>query len=319
MLDVGHSFIFGTVIQYWNDATYAPIYMVYYADLAAMCMAFVGTAYVVYHTVVAAISTTNGFYFNYADWSAFSNRMFAYEVLVIAAWDMWALITTLLALYSGAALWDAADARLAEAKAGSIGVETPLTVEKGIKAAVLCMVAGVSTLISAYALGESADELVAYFDDYSDDTNKEGDDKTDSSNKDPAGTAAQNDIGLHLITTLYGYFVLGAIATGGFIFANQFLGFDDTFECDLQEGVISRATYEAAFPILAAQTDRASCLETIQQVFDIEDLNNDGFVTRCEDATLQRALGATPEYAYKFSSAFTRASFNKICAENFPY
>lgn len=231
---------------------------------------------------------------------------------------MWALVVTLLALYSGSALWDAVDARLAEAAAASIGVETPLSMGKAIKAFTLCMIAGLSVLVSGYALGESADELVAFFDDYDDKTKTEGTDKT-SGDKDTAGTAAQFDIGYHLGTAVYGYIVLAAISMGGAIFANQFLGFDDTFECDLQEGVITQATYAAAFPILAAQTDRASCLKTIQQVFDIEDINNDGFITRCEDATLQRAFGSTPEYAYKFSSQFDRAAFNKICAENFPY
>lgn len=119
---------------------------------------------------------------------------------------------------------------------------------------------------------------------------------------------------------MYGYITLAWISMGGYLFAFLFLtiyGFDDNFSCDLQEDVISGATYAAAFPILKAQKDRHSCLHTIQKVFDIEDINGDGFITRCEDATLQRAFGATPEYAFKFSSAFTRASFNKICYENF--
>ena len=123
----------------------------------------------------------------------------------------------------------------------------------------------------------------------------------------------------HLATVFYGYFVLTAVAIGGYLFAMEFMGFDDTFVCDLEEGAISEATYAAMFPILSAQTDRASCLETIQQVFDVEDLDGNGYISRCEDAKLQRALGATKEYALKFSSPFTRASFNKICYENFKF
>jgi len=83
---------------------------------------------------------------------------------------LWALVVTLLALYSGSALWDALDTRLAEAAAASIGVETPLSMEKAIKAFTLCMIGGLSVVISGYALGESADELVAFFDDYDNDT-----------------------------------------------------------------------------------------------------------------------------------------------------
>merc|ERR1711934_1192711 len=108
-----------------------------------------------------------------------------------------------------------------------------------------------------------------------------------------------------------------AISIGGYIFSMEFIKFDDNFTCDLQEGVITSATYAAAFPIIEAQTDRASCLKTIQEVFDIEDINKDGFISRCEDATLQHAFGSSKEYAFKFSSPFTRASFNKICEENF--
>lgn len=65
----------------------------------------------------------------------------------------------------------------------------------------------------------------------------------------------------------------------------NFLGFDDTFECDLQEGVISAATYSGIPPILSAMTDRKSCEETIEGVFKIFDLNKDGAISRCEDAT----------------------------------
>jgi hypothetical protein len=61
---------------------------------------------------------------------------------------------------------------------------------------------------------------------------------------------------------------------------------DDGFACDLQENVVSAATYAGIGPILASQTDRASCLKTIQDVFDIEDLDKDGKISRCEDATL---------------------------------
>lgn len=131
------------------------------------------------------------------------------------------------------------------------------------------------------------------------------------------GTSFESDVILHLAQSLFAFIVLAFISYGGYYFADEFIGLDDGFACDLQEGAISAATYAGITPILAAQTDRASCLKTIQQVFDIEDLDNDGKISRCEDATLQRAFGATPQYALKFSSPFTRASFAKICNENF--
>lgn len=284
--------------------------------MGSLIMCLTGAAYVIVKTVLAGIDFSDGFYFKYADWSDFANQMWLYEIIVILLWQIWSLEVTIVALVSAGYIWSTLDARLAEAAAGSIGVETPLTLDKAIKAFTLCMLTGLTVVIAAYALGESADELVAFFDDYDDKTDDEGTDK-DTGKKDAPGASALADIGYHLATAVYGHFVLSAIAAGGFLFTWIFFSFDDSFECDLQEGVISAATYAAAGGILAAQTDRASCLETIQKVFDIEDINGDGFITRCEDATLQRAFGATREYAFKFSSSFDRAAFNKICHENF--
>lgn len=179
------------------------------------------------------------------------------------------------------------------------------------------MVASFGVSVSAYAIGQTANPLVTFIDEYQNDTPNEGQSKT-TGNYDVNGTSAEADLVWHMVIAAYSFFVMAAISIGGYVFMLNFLGFDDNFECDLQEDTITAATYAAVLPIIEAQTDRASCLKTIQQVFDIEDLNKDGFITRCEDATLQHAFGATKEYAYKFSSSFSRASFNKICSENFP-
>lgn len=55
----------------------------------------------------------------------------------------------------------------------------------------------------------------------------------------------------------------------------------------------------------------------MHKIFNILDLNNDRFVDRCEDATFQRAMGATQKYAWKFSGQFNLASMKKICNEEF--
>lgn len=175
------------------------------------------------------------------------------------------------------------------------------------------MVAGLSALISGYALGTIVNPVLTWIWWYqSRRTWIEGVDKEDNE-VDVDGTSFENDFLYHAITSIYGFIVMSAIATGGYYFAYQFIGLDDGFTCDLQENVVSAATYAGIGPILAAQKDRASCYETIDQVFDIEDLDNDGTITRCEDATLQHAFGASADYALKFSSPFTRESFRKIC------
>lgn len=72
------------------------------------------------------------------------------------------------------------------------------------------------------------------------------------------------------------------------------------------------------FPIFNGMIDRASCLAAIDAAFDIQDLNKDGYIDRCEDAILQKVvMGATEEYATKFSGEFTKASYRRICGENY--
>jgi len=236
----------------------------------------------------------------------------------VAVWELWALSIVAVSLYAGAQLWETVDARLAEAAADSKGIETPITMILAIKTSTLLMVAGLSALITGYALGTIVNPVLTWIFFYqSRRTWIEGVDKDTNKQIGVDGTSFENDFFYHVITSIYGFIVLSAIADGGYYFAYQFIGLDEGFACDLQEGSVSAATYAGIAPILALQKDRASCYATIDQVFDIEDLDNDGTISRCEDATLQHAFGATEDYALKFSSPFTRESFRKICNGNF--
>lgn len=159
----------------------------------------------------------------------------------------WALVTSILALVYASDVWTKLDERLAEAEAGSFKIETPLDWDKSIKVYTLLMLTGLTTLISGYALGEVAEELISYFAEYDDNEKNEGDEKTDSSNVDPTGTAIQEDFTFHTVTAVYGWLVLAAISLGGQIFSMNFLTFDDGFTCDLQEGKYTMEnTYNAA-------------------------------------------------------------------------
>lgn len=123
------------------------------------------------------------------------------------------------------------DARVAAAAEFSIGLETELTWDKAIKATTLCLLQALGTLIAGYSLGEVASELITWIDKYDDDTDKEGT-ADGASDKDPAGTSASWDIGLHSGTTVLGWMVFVAIAIGGDIFQNIFLNFNDGVVCD---------------------------------------------------------------------------------------
>lgn len=319
VLSFGESMVTAIALDKYNSGLTPPVYWVYFGVIIMLLMSYVSAACVIYSTVVAAISTTRGFYFNYADYSSFANNMFLYEVLAIMAWLLWAFVVTIMATWAGSQQWAEMDKRYAEAVAGVFGADTPLSWDKGVKHFLLCVLTGMFTMISAYAMTETAGELISYFDLYDDDTNSEADDKNDSSNDDPAGTSAQNDLVAHLITVFYGYFVMSVIAIGGYMFMFNFTSFDDDFasHCEIENKTFD--DYAGAFPTILSMTSYADCMTKIDTVFTFFDDNGDGYVDRCEDANFQHAVGETKEYSIKFSAPFTKDSFRKICEKRFPY
>lgn len=52
-------------------------------------------------------------------------------------------------------------------------------------------------------------------------------------------------------------------------------------------------------------TNREDCMENVPKIFKIVDLDGDGTVSKCEDATFQNAAGSTLEYALKFAGSAT--------------
>jgi len=132
-------------------------------------MAFVAAAYVTVNTIDIMYPNltlegngTNpgaydlfGYYFTYAGGSIAGNRLGYYQIAFLVLYEAWALMATLLAVYSSMQVWDMVDARLAEAAKNSIGVETPLTMNLAIKTFTLLIVAGLTVLISGYSLGQA--------------------------------------------------------------------------------------------------------------------------------------------------------------------
>lgn len=123
-----------------------------------------------------------------------------------------------------------------------------------------------------------------------------------------------------MVTSAIGMLVFTAISVGSFWFANQFLDLataGEKFECDLSEA--SAGAYSALDGLFGLMTDKKSCLENMDKVFDILDLNGDNYYSRCEDAKFQFAYGGSSDtYSKKFSQAFTRSSAYGICNQ-FPY
>lgn len=113
---------------------------------------------------------------------------------------------------------------------GSGGV--PVDDAQALKLFVLCMIAGGMSIIGGFSLGDTADELIGWFDEYADDTQNEGSEKRSPFSRDMDGTSAIYDVIYHSFTLAWGFIVFSNIVVGGFIFAFIFMWFEDPTDCD---------------------------------------------------------------------------------------
>lgn len=241
-----------------------------------------------------------------------------YEIVFVLAWEMWSVMMVGLGTYFAMMTWDTLEARIAEAKEGSIGIETALSWQKALKTHVLTMVVGVIVIIAGFVMGDIADEVLTWFDQYADDTSKEGSEVRDY--RKVPGTAALQDMFTHSIVSAYAMIIFVVMSLGSFYFAHEFLQtalVDDDFgeKCDLAK--VDKSVYSGVKDIVSKFKDRASCEANMDDLFKILDRNNNFLIERCEDASFQYSSGSTKEYALKFSSQFTIEAAKMLCAEDF--
>lgn len=187
-------------------------------------------------------------------------------------------------------------------------------------------VASFGAVLTAYAFSDVSYQLITWFDAYDtthseacvDNDSRTGSDGTCDS-ADAEGYALEQDMLIvHLIENLYYFFVTTAISLGGMIFYYVFQPLDDTPECNFD---VNTSHYDGVGAIIGNIKDYETCMANIDDIFKRMDLNNDGYLQRCEDAAFQHFMGSTEEYAAKFSSEFSVASARALCAEGFdkPY
>lgn len=167
--------------------------------------------------------------------------------------------------------------------------------------------------ISGWTLGNSADELLGWYDNYADKTKTEGTDKK-TGDVDIDGTAIENDLLYHSITAGYSYVVLTAIMVGGYIFTYNFATFTAPLAaCDLENVDKSKyAPIKNGFENLS-NGNYTECLTQLQQWFTIIDLNNDQTIDRCEDAQFLFGVGNTEEYSINYSGSSGVNDMAGIC------
>lgn len=283
----------------------------------ALIVGMASAGWVAVKTVDAAVKTSGAFYAIYAGNSIIGDRLGIWELIAVLAWLMWSLVLTILSFVTASDLFDQTEARVkAVYEEGTYG--TAVTQVMGIKGFTLLMILAMGVAISAWTMGDVADNLLDWFNLYQDDTDKEGTTKTDSV-ADLDGTAFEQDLIYHSVTAAYSYIVLTAIMVGGYVFTFEFYKFFPVAsDCEITD--VSASTYEpvkTGIPLIFEGT-YAECKANMATWFNILDLNNDGFVDRCEDAKFLYGVGNTEEYSQNYAGMVNLPELQALCAQLVP-
>lgn len=286
----------------------------------ALTMCFVSSAFVVTKTVEAAINWTSLTIQEYAHTYrggsvAWGDNLGLFELIGILLFSTWSLALTFTSLYGAGELWKAIDLRAVTVKTeGQGGVA--LDEMEALKLFTLCMIVGLTALIGGFSLGDTANELITWFDEYADDTKSEGDEKTDPSNKDPNGTAAKYDIMYHYITLAMGHMLFTMITFGGHMFGMHFMRFNDEVDCDFN--MIDDATISEVRGIFTTVTSLEKCYEVMPTILSKMDVNHNKWLDRCEDANiLHHLFGNDETYSRKYSHFMPTAAAYDRCDQLF--
>jgi len=260
----------------------------------------------------------DGFAFTYRLNSTLGNQLYIYELVFAILFLITSLATSIASLYGASNVWEAVEAREAGAKAnGQFG--SAVSVMDALKFGALGGVVAMGTWIAAYSMGQTVDELIGWFDEWSDpssnDAPKEGDDKDDSDNVDPDGTSIRYDFMYHAITIVYTWVTFTAIMVGGQYFFLNFFQFKDAQDCDLSQVDVS--TYKDVATQIASITDLATCKAVKKKLFMLADLNKDNAISRCENAKFLFGIGNTQEYALSYSMIETLPDMYHTCSQDF--
>merc|ERR1719502_1066137 len=179
-------------------AQWTPQFLAYAGDLIALVASQLAAAYAGVKSIEAAVHFDKGFYYTYSGASQMGDFLGLWELLSVILFLTWSLAISIVGYVEGALLWERYEAMEA---AG-----TTVSVVEGYKYLALGCVIGIGAWISGLSLGDSADKLLGFFDNYDSKTKTEG---TDSNgNADPDGTAIQYDLTFHFVTLLFSYLTI---------------------------------------------------------------------------------------------------------------
>merc|ERR1711907_797238 len=198
-------------------AQWTPQFLAYAGDLIALVASQLAAAYAGVKSIEASVHFLTGFYYVYSGKSANGDLLGLWELLAVVLFLTWSLGISVVGYIEGALLWERYETM---EQAGQT-----VTIVQGYKYLALGCVIGVGAWISGLSLGDSAQELLGFFDNYESKTGNEASDKT-TGTVDVDGTAIEYDLGFHFITLLMSYLTISAIAVGGYYFGYIYLGQD---------------------------------------------------------------------------------------------
>merc|ERR1719440_247663 len=172
-------------------AQWTPQFLAYAGDLIALVASQLAAAYAGVKSIEAAVHFDKGFYYTYAGASQTGDYLGLWELLAVILFLTWSLAISIVGYVEGALLWQRYEAMEA----------------------------------AGLTVGDSAEKLLGFFDDYADDTKTEASDK--DSKFDPDGTAIEYDLGFHFVTLLFSYMTISTIAVGAYVFGYMYLGQGD--------------------------------------------------------------------------------------------
>lgn len=211
-----------TIATNFFNGDITPAMMMYLGTASVLSVCLLSAGYLAYKATAAAISFIDGFAYFYRLKSTQGNSMGLYETIFVALFLLTSAFTTVASLYGAGDIWSAVEAREVGAKKdGTFG--SAVAMLDAMKFGMLGMVVAMATWTSAYSLGNTVDELVGWFDAWSDDASKEGKDKDDHDQYGPDGTSLEYDFFYHAIVVVYTWFVFTTIMVGGQYFTVSYL------------------------------------------------------------------------------------------------
>merc|ERR1719240_286082 len=146
-------------------AQWTPQFLAYAGDLIALVASQLAAAYAGVKSIEAAVSFASGFYHQYSGASTTGDYLGLWELLSVILFLTWSLAISIVGYVEGALLWERYEVMEAAGQT--------ITIVQGYKYLALGCVIGIGAWISGLSLGDSASELLGFFDNYASKTKDE--------------------------------------------------------------------------------------------------------------------------------------------------